>query len=159
VAPELPWRVQVAGSTVHPDGGTRRAARGVESVGELPRPELARRLAAASIYCLPARYEPFGLSVLEAALSGCALVLGDIASLREVWGAAAVYVPPGDHAALRTALTRLIADPARRNALAEAARTRALHFTARRMADAYLAAYSRLQPQFAACAAEDLVCA
>ncbi len=32
---------------------------------------------------LPARYEPFGLSVLEAALSGCALVLGDIPSLRE----------------------------------------------------------------------------
>ena len=34
---------------------------------------------------LPARYEPFGLSILEAALSGCALVLGDLPSLRELW--------------------------------------------------------------------------
>ena len=34
------------------------------------------QLSAASVYVLPAKYEPFGLSVLEAALSGCALVLG-----------------------------------------------------------------------------------
>jgi glycogen(starch) synthase len=58
-------------------------------------PALARELARGDLR-LPARYEPFGLSVLEAALSGCALVLGDIASLREVWGGAACYVRPGD---------------------------------------------------------------
>ena len=45
--------------------------------GEDIRPWFAR----AGIYALPAVYEPFGLSVLEAALSGCALVLGDIPSL------------------------------------------------------------------------------
>ena len=56
--------------------------------------------ARASIYALPARYEPFGLSALEAALSGCALVLGDIPSLREVWGDAALFVAPDDTDAL-----------------------------------------------------------
>jgi glycogen(starch) synthase len=135
VAPALPWPLQVAGSTLHPDG-THHAPRGVESLGELPRPELARRLASAPIYAHPARYEPFGLSVLEAALSGCALVLGDIPSLRETWGQSALFVRPDDHEGLRAAIARLIADPVRRTALAESARTRALHFTAARMSAA-----------------------
>jgi glycosyltransferase involved in cell wall biosynthesis len=47
-------------------------------LGKLSETEVAARLASASVYVLPAKYEPFGLSVLEAALSGCALVLGNI---------------------------------------------------------------------------------
>jgi hypothetical protein len=82
------------GGLLRASGRRRRAPQGVHCLGELPRDALAARAGAASIYALPARYEPFGLSVLEAALSGCALVLGDIASLRETWGDAAVYVPP-----------------------------------------------------------------
>ena len=64
-------------------------------LGRLSAGELADWYARAAIYALPARYEPFGLSALEAALSGCALVLGDIPSLREIWGDAALFVPPG----------------------------------------------------------------
>jgi glycosyltransferase involved in cell wall biosynthesis len=98
----------------------------------------------ASIYVLPARYEPFGLSVLEAALGGCALVLGDIASLREVWGDTAVYVHPDDREGLRSALTDLIHDDDRRKMLATAARRRAAAFTSGRMADPYCALYAEL---------------
>ena len=90
----------------------------------------------ASIYALPALYEPFGLSILEAALSGCALVLGDIPSLRENWTGAALFA--GD---LKEALTSLMDDFALRNRLATAARKRALTFTPERMAAGYLAAY------------------
>ena len=72
----------------------------VHSLGRLTHAAACAALAAASIYALPARYEPFGLSALEAALSGCALVLGDIPSLREVWGDAAIFVDPDDHDAL-----------------------------------------------------------
>ena len=57
-------------------------------------------MARAAIYALPARYEPFGLTALEAGLSGCALVLGDIPSLREVWGETACFVPPDDRDAV-----------------------------------------------------------
>jgi glycosyltransferase involved in cell wall biosynthesis len=32
--------------------------------------EVALQLSTAAVYVLPAKYEPFGLSVLEAALSG-----------------------------------------------------------------------------------------
>ena len=158
VAPLLPWPVRVAGSITHPDGGSVRPSR-VHCLGELPSRALARHLGEAAIYALPARYEPFGLSVLEAALSGCALVLGDVASLREIWGPAAVYVAPNDHAALRAALWHLIENPAERVRLAEAAHARSLDFTTARMTGAYLAAYAALQPRFAATAGKELQCA
>jgi glycosyltransferase involved in cell wall biosynthesis len=116
----------------------------VEHLGELDSAAIASELAHASIYAAPARYEPFGLSILEAALSGCALVLGDIASLREVWGRAALYVPPDDHDALATCLTRLIADASLRRALGHLARARALTYTPARQAGAYIAAYQTL---------------
>jgi glycogen(starch) synthase len=141
VAPQLPWPVLVAGSNSQPGGGIRESC-GVHALGDLAPEELAREFARAAIYALPARYEPFGLSVLEAALAGCALVLGDVPSLREVWGSTALYVAPDDHAALRECLARLIADRTLRESLARAARGRALTYTPERMASAYLTAYS-----------------
>jgi glycogen(starch) synthase len=131
----LDWPVVVAG-----DG--RGHLLHARHVGRLDEAALADRMARASIYVLPARYEPFGLSVLEAAQAGCALVLGDIPSLREVWDDAALYVPPDDGSALRTALQELIADGARREAMAERARGRAALYTPGRMADGYLGAYA-----------------
>jgi len=158
VAPALPWGVKVAGSAQHPEGGAV-VARHVQCLGELTREQLARELAQAAIYALPARYEPFGLSVLEAALSGCALVLGDIPSLRETWGEAAVYVHPEDHAGLQAALLRLMQRPSERAQLAAAAQARAARFTPARQCEAYLQAYARLAAPFATSAPEQLACA
>ena len=143
VAGSLDWPVCVAGDQRHPVTGELPAT-GVQQLGRLTPHELARQLAAASIYALPARYEPFGLGALEAALARCALVLGDIASLREIWADAAVYVDPDDPGALGAALTSLIRDPARRAALAHAARARALELTPQRMADAYHQLYQQI---------------
>ena len=140
VAPRLAWPVHVAGATAPPGGGVR-ATRDVVALGELAPTGLARALSHAAIYALPARYEPFGQSVLEAALSGCALVLGDIASLREVWGPAALYVAPDDHEALHACLSALIDDAGLRERQAAAALSRARCFTPERMVDGYLAAY------------------
>jgi glycosyltransferase involved in cell wall biosynthesis len=95
----------------------------------------------ASIYCLPAKYEPFGLSVLEAALSGCALVLGDIKSLRENWEDCAVFVDPNDPKALHEAISRLIQAASLRRRLIGNARERAKDFSPQRMVDGYLQAY------------------
>jgi glycogen synthase len=158
VAPRLAWPVRVAGSTSHPSGSVLQPT-GVEAMGELRPVALAQQLAKASIYALPARYEPFGLSVLEAALSGCALVLGDLPSLREIWGAAALYVAADDHDALQATLARLIGDAAERERLGLAARQRATNFTPERMTDAYVQAYAMLQPAFAALARKELQCA
>jgi glycogen synthase len=140
VAPRLPWPVYVAG-----DAGTSGAAdrlmRPVRYLGRLAPGSLAEWYDRAAIYVLPARYEPFGLSVLEAAASGCALVLGDIPSLRENWSDAALFVHPGDRPALQEAIASLIADRDRRDQLARSALARAARFTAARMADRYLDAY------------------
>ena len=139
-APAIPWPVAVAGAWRHPDGRAVRA-RHLELLGALSPAELADWMARASIYAAPARYEPFGLAALEAALSGCALVLGDIPSLREVWGDAALFVSPDDDSALARAICRLIADPVARAGAAAAARARALLHDIDRTAEAYLAAY------------------
>jgi len=143
VAAGLEWPVYIAGCDRHPEGGVARH-RHVRALGVLPFAELGAWLGRAAIYALPARYEPFGLSVLEAAQAGCALVLGDIPSLRELWGDAALYVRPDDHAALRAALERLIGDGHLRAAMAERARRRSRRWTPARMAAGYLAAYDQV---------------
>jgi glycosyltransferase involved in cell wall biosynthesis len=141
VAAEVPWPVYVAGEVRHPNGADARLS-GAVPLGRLATSELARWLGRASVFALPARYEPFGLSVLEAALSGCALVLGDIPSLRELWGNDALYAAPDDREALAAALRRLIGDASLRRSLGARARARAGEYTPGRMADQYLAAYA-----------------
>jgi glycosyltransferase involved in cell wall biosynthesis len=93
--------------------------------------------------------------VLEAAMSGCALVLGDIPSLRENWSNAAVFVPPDDTAALQAALVRLISDAKLRRRFGARALARSRRFTPRRMAESYLSAYRDAR----AAARETMVCA
>lgn len=139
-AAEVNWPILAAGAENHPDGG-RVSFSHLRLLGELSPKLFTRHLARASIYALPARYEPFGLSALEAGLSGCALVLGDIPSLREVWGDAAWFVPPNDPAGWKRAFQGLIDDAPLRAALAERALQRAQKFTASRMADGYLNIY------------------
>jgi glycogen(starch) synthase len=140
-APRLSWPVFVAGE----HRMDRETAPGcVRYLGKLPAPEMRSWFGRTSIYALPARYEPFGLSVLEAALSRCALVLGDIPSLRENWDGAAVFVDPADEDALAAAIELLIRNESVRLKLAEAAVARARQFTPERMAGSYLAHYRRL---------------
>jgi glycogen synthase len=145
VAPRLDAVVELAGETRHPDGGDLRLP-ACETPGLLEPAALAERYRAAAIYALPARYEPFGLSTLEAASHGCPLVLGDIASLRETWDGAAVFVDPFDDGALERELRRLLDDPARRDSLGRAAARRSLDFGVEAMVDGYLAAYAALAP-------------
>jgi glycogen synthase len=145
VAGDVPWSVTAAGDICHPDGRPWRAG-AVRCLGRLSAPEVREWMARASIYALPARYEPFGLSILEAALSHCALVLGDIPSLREGWDGAAVFVAPNDPDALLAALRDLIDDEPRRAELQRRAWARAQEFTVDRMALGYLRVYETLLP-------------
>jgi len=139
IAQQLSWRVVIAG-----DFGGRHAVvspANVTWLGRLDSTTMLRWYARAAIYVAPALYEPFGLSTLEAAASGCALVLGDIPSLRENWSEAALFVHPRDHQALAAAVQGIIDDLVGRRRLALRAMARARHFTAARMAQAYVAAY------------------
>lgn len=151
-AQSVPWPVYLAGETHHPHGGATEAQY-LRKLGRLAAGELRGWFARAAIYALPALYEPFGLSVLEAALSGCALVLADIPSLRENWSGAALFEDPRDPERLAAALHKLCGERDYRQQLAFRARIRALHFTPQRMAAAYLAGYARLRSnEVASCA-------
>ncbi|MBK8907109.1 MAG: glycosyltransferase [Rhodospirillales bacterium] len=89
-------------------------------------------LAAAPIFVSPSLYEPYGLTVLEAAQAGAALVLADIPSFRELWSDAALFFSARNAAALAAAANRLIDDPALRARLGLAARERAADYTIER---------------------------
>jgi glycosyltransferase involved in cell wall biosynthesis len=137
------WPVYAAGTADEAPGAASRQS-SLRRLGWLTRSELARWMARASIFAAPARYEPFGLGVLEAAAHGCALVLGDIPSLREVWGDAALYVAPDDARALAEAIDQLAADRAARTRRAAAASERARWFSAERMARRTMRLYAGL---------------
>lgn len=142
VAPDLLWEVKVAGEQY---GATDLAT--VEFLGHLDGWEMADQLYRASIYVMPAKYEPFGLSILEAARSGCTLVLGDIPSLREIWGDAACFVNPDDPENLKRALNELAQQPQLREELAQRAWRRAHQYTRARMATEYWQSYQQIMAQ------------
>jgi glycosyltransferase involved in cell wall biosynthesis len=144
VAARVGAPIVVAGSAGDPDGNVASICGKVRLLGPLDSADLASWYTRAAIYALPARYEPFGLTALEAAQSGCALVLGNIDSLREVWDGAARYVDPDDHDSLRDTLNELLANEPLRARLAASAMARARRFTPARQAAAYYSLYRRL---------------
>jgi len=143
VAACLPWPVYLAGDCTGPDGTGWRPRHLIE-LGRLPTPDLARWLGRATLFVLPAHYEPFGLTVLEAALAGCALVIGDTPTMRELWDGAALFVPPDDQARLTAALRLLMERPHRCAALGAAARARARAYEPTAMARAYRELYEEI---------------
>ena len=117
----------------------------VHLLGPKSQDELRHLYAEASIYAATSRYEPFGLSPLEAALSRCALVMNDIPVFHELWGDAATYFRKDDPADLSRTLTELNQSPELRNRLANKAFLRACQkFTASRMVAEYESAYHQV---------------
>jgi glycogen(starch) synthase len=143
IAPRLHWPVEIAGRPVNPDSGVARL-RHARSLGVLAPAEMGRKLGEAAIFAAPAHYEPFGLAILEAAAAGCVLVLGDIASLRENWDGAALFLPSDDAGRWQAELNRLIEDRSRCDQLSAAARRRAGHFTITQTAALYRSLYCEL---------------
>lgn len=141
ISSQLDWPVYVAGED---HGQLQAEIDNLKYLGQLRLTEVTHWLSKASIYVMPARYEPFGLSVLEAALSGCALILGDIPSLREVWGDTALFADPDDADALRDQIQTLIQDAALREEMAGKSMRRAEKFSLDKMAQQYMAAYQAL---------------
>ena len=144
-----PIPIEVAGSLRHPENGaapTLPQTPDVRFLGELNSASRLDLLERARLFIGCARYEPFGLSALEAALAGCALVLADIESQREIWSDTAYYFPPPPHPDARPALEHILASlaaaPAQCDRAATAARRLALErYHSSRMAKKYLRLY------------------
>ncbi len=137
-APGLDWPVQVAGPT------DADPSAGVTWLGQLPHNVLRGHLQHAAIFVSPALYEPFGLSVLEAAAAGCALVLSDIPTFRELWSGAARFFGPDDSESLHRILAELCDDAPGRARLQRAAYEQSLSYSQARTTSAYLTLYEEL---------------
>ncbi|WP_347158495.1 glycosyltransferase family 4 protein [Pontibacter chitinilyticus] len=147
IASDLAWPVYIAGDARHPASGKEVELENVHFLGQLTEKEVADWLSRASIYALPAKYEPFGLTILEAAMSGCALVVGKTDSLTEVWGNAAKYVNPNDADELRDTISDLIEDEFARNIMAMRAIKRSHGYTSDPMGQDYDHVYRQVMKQ------------
>ena len=83
--------VRAAGPVSGPNGASI-AIDNLALLGSLDAAGMARAYAGASVFISMARYEPFGLSVLEAAQAGMRLLLADIPTFRELWVGVAAFV-------------------------------------------------------------------
>lgn len=141
-AASFSFPVCAAGPKVGPNG-EHRDFRNLVLLGSLTERELEQHYARTAIFVSMSVYEPFGLSALEAAQAGAALVLSDIDTFRELWNGAACFVPPDDARALATVLDHLMGHPEVRKDLARRARERATHFSTARNLAGTLGAYSQ----------------
>lgn len=125
------------------DGPLREQVPG--ALGFVPPDELDRLYARAAVVACPSRREGFGMACLEAMAHGVPVVASGVGGLLDLVtnGETGLVVPPGDVAALRTALERLLGDPELRRRLGAAARERARErFSWRASTDALLEAYA-----------------
>jgi glycosyltransferase involved in cell wall biosynthesis len=107
----------------------------------------------ASIFAGTSRYEPSGITILEAALSRCALVQNDIPPLRELWGNAAIYFATNDAESLAETVRMVSEDVQLRRDFANRAFQRAREsFNAHRMTDNYIQLYRSVAAKKAAAA-------
>jgi glycosyltransferase involved in cell wall biosynthesis len=139
-AARLDFRFEAAGATASPAGATIRLDH-LYLLGLLDDDALAERLALRPVFASAALYEPFGLAVLEAAQSGCALVLADIPTFRELWDGVATFADPRDDLGFARAIAGLVEDRPQRIARGEQARRRALGYTPEAMASGMAAIY------------------
>jgi glycosyltransferase involved in cell wall biosynthesis len=121
--------------------GTLGVADAVYLLGRVP--DVAAWLGRAAVLVHPARWEGFGLALLEAMLAGVPVVASRVSSIPEIVvdGETGVLVPPDDPAALADAVASILTDPQEYGA---AGRARALaEFSVERMARRTLDVYER----------------
>ena len=141
----LNWPVLAAGPTVGSDG-SRVACRHLRMLGPLHDTALADQYAEAAIFVSVSLYEPFGLAVLEAAQAGCALLLSDIPTFRELWNGSAIFIPPENPPRIAAALQHLFQNTELCKRQGAAAKRRAEWFNVPHMVDAMIRVYARLLP-------------
>ncbi|MDT9600389.1 glycosyltransferase family 4 protein [Sphingosinicella rhizophila] len=137
--------IHAAGSVLTPQGAEVKFDH-IHCLGLLDEDQLGQWLAARPVFVSAALYEPFGLAVLEAAAAGCALILSDIPTFRELWEDVAIFIPARNHNAFAHAMAELVGDDCERARMGRAARERAARFTPDAMAAQMASIYRSLLP-------------
>lgn len=140
-APEIDYPIYIADSQGHMN--VKNLPENVFLIGPVHGKKLCDWLSSASVYVLPAKFEPFGYSFVDAALSKCALIGGNIPSLHEIWGNAMNYVENKNE--LVTAVNRLMDNIEERYLLGQKAYETALeNYTLIKMVRRYYQLYRQM---------------
>jgi glycosyltransferase involved in cell wall biosynthesis len=124
---EVPWQLVVVGSGPARDEVTKGFAGfgedRVRYAGEVTFEALPRLYAGCDLLVWPAVNEAYGMALLEAQATGLPVVAGASGAVSEIvrHDVTGLLAAPGDPAALTAALSRLLADPARRHRMSAAA--------------------------------------
>ncbi len=135
----------IIGSGPETEALQRRGLDGVVWLGRVDDDERDARLGGATVFCAPALGgESFGVVLLEAMAAGAAVVASDIDGYRNVatHEVDALLAAPGDVAALRSALRRVLDDDALRTRLVDAGQRRADQLSMRLLAERYRDLYT-----------------
>ncbi|MDR3494771.1 MAG: glycosyltransferase family 4 protein [Ancalomicrobiaceae bacterium] len=128
---DLPWSCRIVGAPDADAAETERvrgriAAHGlggrIDLAGAFGGERLEAAFAGADVFAHPAYHEGYGMALAEALAHGLPIVASDAGAIPEtVPGDAGLLVPAGDANAFAGALRRLVGDPIRRRAMADAA--------------------------------------
>lgn len=118
----------------------------VRFLGAVSHDRVADYFALADVCVVPSRTESFGLVALEAQAMGTPVVAAAVGGLTEIVvdGVTGILVRDRDPRRYAEAIATVLADPARREAMGEAARHRAAGFTWTRAVDRLLSIYERV---------------
>jgi glycosyltransferase involved in cell wall biosynthesis len=119
----------------------------VRFLGALNRRQIFNWLKLSSIYVLPVKYEPFGLSFLEAASCRCAVIGGDITTLREIWGGSMTFIDPEDPKGLAHSCNELLLNKDQCEDKGEEAFQRSKTYNLINMKEQYLNIYAHVLDQ------------
>lgn len=140
-------RLRVVGSpdSRYPQAPRRAKELGLEPyidwTGYVSSEQLIKEYQTADVFCLPSRYEGFGLTLLEAMACGTPCVCSNIGSLPEVADDAARKIDPAILPELVTALTEVLSRPEIAEDLSRRGLERAAQFTWEHTARKTIAAY------------------
>jgi phosphatidylinositol alpha-mannosyltransferase len=125
-------------------GGRTQGPGGVQFVGGVGTEAKRDLLASADVFCAPnTGGESFGIVLVEAMASGCAVVASGLPGFAYVMGDAGVLVPPSDPAGLAAELIRVVSDDDLRARLRARAAQRVARFDRSTVVAGYLAAYEK----------------
>ena len=88
-------------------------------LGFVPDKDLVRLYNLASVCCQASFYEGFGIQILEAMASGCPVVTGNVSSMPEVAGEAAILVDPYSQEDIVKGIEKVLGDKSLRERLIE----------------------------------------
>jgi glycosyltransferase involved in cell wall biosynthesis len=127
----IEWRLDIVGSARHAPDVAAALQRQIDAlrlnarirlIGEASEAEIAAHYARSDIFVSSSLYEGYGMALAEALAAGLPIVATTGGAASETLpDGAAVKIPPGDVAALRDALSRVVGDAALRAQLSEAA--------------------------------------